>query len=163
MCGIIGYIGKKPAQNVILEGLRRLEYRGYDSAGLCILNSRGASNSARRVAASTISPPSSPSSPAKGDTGIGHTRWATRWTANRCLMPHPHLDQSRKLALVHNGVIEEPPASQGTASRQGPPVHLARPIPKCSRTWFGEHYEKVHADNPGRQQVPRSRKPFASP
>jgi glucosamine--fructose-6-phosphate aminotransferase (isomerizing) len=104
MCGIVGYIGRKPAQDIILDGLRRLEYRGYDSAGLCILNNgkfelrkkKGRINDLAAVLRKQ---------PAKGVTGIGHTRWATHG-APTDENAHPHLDQSGKLALVHNGVIE---------------------------------------------------------
>jgi glucosamine--fructose-6-phosphate aminotransferase (isomerizing) len=104
MCGIVGYIGRKPAQDIILDGLRRLEYRGYDSAGLCILNNgkfelrkkKGRINDLAALLRKQ---------PAKGVTGIGHTRWATHG-APTDENAHPHLDQSGKLALVHNGVIE---------------------------------------------------------
>jgi len=96
MCGIIAYIGRKPAQNVILEGLRRLEYRGYDSAGLCIINNKqfelrkkaGRINDLAAVLAKQ---------PAKGDVGIGHTRWATHGPPTDA-NAHPHLDQSGKIA-----------------------------------------------------------------
>jgi glucosamine--fructose-6-phosphate aminotransferase (isomerizing) len=104
MCGIIGYIGSKPAQNIILEGLRRLEYRGYDSAGVCILNN-GKFELRKKTGridglASLLN-----KQPAKGHTGIGHTRWATHGPPTD-QNAHPHLDQSGKIALVHNGVIE---------------------------------------------------------
>ena len=104
MCGIVGYIGRKPAQDIILDGLRRLEYRGYDSAGLCILNNgkfelrkkKGRINDLAALLRKQ---------PAKGVMGVGHTRWATHG-APTDENAHPHLDRSGKLALVHNGVIE---------------------------------------------------------
>jgi glucosamine--fructose-6-phosphate aminotransferase (isomerizing) len=104
MCGIIGYIGTKSASSIILEGLRRLEYRGYDSAGLCILNNgrfelRKKAGRINDLAALLAK------QPAKGTTGIGHTRWATHGPPTD-QNAHPHLDQSGKVALVHNGVIE---------------------------------------------------------
>jgi glucosamine--fructose-6-phosphate aminotransferase (isomerizing) len=104
MCGIIGYIGKKPAQNIVLEGLRRLEYRGYDSAGLCVLNNgklqiRKRSGRINDLAALLAK------EPAPGHLAIGHTRWATHGPPTD-VNAHPHLDQSGKIALVHNGVIE---------------------------------------------------------
>ncbi len=104
MCGIVGYVGRKPAQDIILDGLRRLEYRGYDSAGLCILNNgrlelRKKKGRIENLAALLRK------QPVKGVSGVGHTRWATHG-APTDENAHPHLDQSGKLALVHNGVIE---------------------------------------------------------
>jgi len=104
MCGIIGYIGRKSAPNIIIEGLRRLEYRGYDSAGLVTINTgqfelrkkTGRINDLAGVLAKN---------PAHGQIGIGHTRWATHGAPTDA-NSHPHLDQSGKIALVHNGVIE---------------------------------------------------------
>lgn len=105
MCGIIGYVGKKAASPVLLEGLRRLEYRGYDSAGVAILQDadllvrkkkgRIDEGIARELLAS----------PAPGEIGIAHTRWATHG-APCDENSHPHLDQSGQIAVVHNGVIE---------------------------------------------------------
>ena len=104
MCGIIGYIGKRPAQAVILEGLRRLEYRGYDSAGLCIINN-GQFDLRKKTGRITDLAALVAKQPVKGDAGIGHTRWATHGPPTDA-NAHPHLDQSGKIALVHNGVIE---------------------------------------------------------
>jgi len=104
MCGIIGYIGPKPAQNILLEGLRRLEYRGYDSAGVCVLQ---AGQFALRKKAGRISGLADVlrRQPAPGSAGIGHTRWATHGPPTDA-NAHPHVDQSGQIALVHNGVIE---------------------------------------------------------
>ncbi|MCS7047865.1 MAG: glutamine--fructose-6-phosphate transaminase (isomerizing) [Verrucomicrobiae bacterium] len=104
MCGIVGFIGRKPAQNILLEGLRRLEYRGYDSAGLCTLTDhqfqlRKKAGRIQDLAALLRQ------QPATGTCGIGHTRWATHGPPTD-VNAHPHLDQSGRLALVHNGVIE---------------------------------------------------------
>jgi glucosamine--fructose-6-phosphate aminotransferase (isomerizing) len=104
MCGIIGYIGSKPAQNIILEGLRRLEYRGYDSAGVCILNN-GKFELRKKAGRINELAGLLSQQPAKGNTGIGHTRWATHGPPTD-QNAHPHLDQSGNIALVHNGVIE---------------------------------------------------------
>ncbi|MEI6562105.1 MAG: glutamine--fructose-6-phosphate transaminase (isomerizing) [Verrucomicrobiota bacterium] len=103
MCGIIGYIGKAEAAPILLEGLRRLEYRGYDSAGLATLNGglrirkcKGRiANLAELIAREPIC----------GSVGISHTRWATHGGVTD-ENAHPHFDQSGKLVLVHNGVIE---------------------------------------------------------
>src|SRR6516225_2303150 len=104
MCGIIGYIGKSEATPILVDGLRRLEYRGYDSAGVATL---GNGKLELRKCAGRISNLSQmvEKDPVQGFSGIGHTRWATHGgvTDNNA---HPHLDQSGKLALIHNGVIE---------------------------------------------------------
>src|ERR1041384_1846230 len=104
MCGIIGYIGSKPAPNILLEGLRRLEYRGYDSAGLCVLND-GKFELRKKAGRINDLAAVLRKQPAKGSTGIGHTRWATHGPPTDD-NAHPHLDQSGKIAVVHNGVIE---------------------------------------------------------
>ncbi len=104
MCGIIGYIGSKPAPSIILEGLRRLEYRGYDSAGLCVLND-GKFELRKKTGRINDLAAVLRKQPAKGTTGIGHTRWATHGPPTD-ENAHPHLDQSGKIAVVHNGVIE---------------------------------------------------------
>ena len=104
MCGIIGYIGEKPALPVLIEGLRRLEYRGYDSAGVALVHEgvvvlrRSAGRLARLV--EVIS-----DHPADGDYGLGHTRWAThgRPTEENA---HPHRDCTGQIVVVHNGIIE---------------------------------------------------------
>lgn len=105
MCGIIGYVGKKTAMPIILEGLRRLEYRGYDSAGIAILDGtclqiRKGKGKIDEGLAKLLE-----KEPALGNLGIGHTRWATHGPPSYD-NSHPHLDQSGKIALVHNGVIE---------------------------------------------------------
>jgi len=103
MCGIVGYIGRSEALPVLLDGLRRLEYRGYDSAGVAILNGDlEIRKSVGRIAnlAELIE-----SEPVHGHTGISHTRWATHGSVTK-ENAHPHTDRSGRLALVHNGVIE---------------------------------------------------------
>jgi len=105
MCGIIGYVGKKAASPILLEGLRRLEYRGYDSAGVAILDH---STLALRKKKGRIDEGIArvlKAEPAAGHLGIAHTRWATHGIPSdtNC---HPHLDASGKIAVVHNGVIE---------------------------------------------------------
>ena len=104
MCGIIGYVGPKSAPAIILEGLRRLEYRGYDSAGICILNN-GEFELRKKAGRINDLAALLQKQPAKGNTGIGHTRWATHGPPTD-QNAHPHLDQSGNIALVHNGVIE---------------------------------------------------------
>ena len=104
MCGIVAYFGKKPAQPILLEGLRRLEYRGYDSAGMALLSRKGIKvkkTSGRITALEKILDK-------KDDSdilGIAHTRWATHGEPNTT-NAHPHLDYTGKIAVVHNGIIE---------------------------------------------------------
>jgi glucosamine--fructose-6-phosphate aminotransferase (isomerizing) len=105
MCGIVAYVGARPAKDVVLDGLRRLEYRGYDSAGIAVLD--GAAVEMRRKAGALANLEellaTSPL-PASG-TGLGHTRWATHGAPTDD-NAHPHLDCKGALAVIHNGVIE---------------------------------------------------------
>jgi glucosamine--fructose-6-phosphate aminotransferase (isomerizing) len=104
MCGIIGYIGTRGATPLLLEGLKRMEYRGYDSAGVAVMNGSGVET---RKAAGKISRLEAAlnASPVDGDMGIGHTRWATHGAPNEC-NAHPHIDCKGNIAVVHNGIIE---------------------------------------------------------
>jgi len=104
MCGIVGYIGKKNAVPILLDGLRRLEYRGYDSAGVAVLNDSGI-EIRKRVGRIASLAELLQQSPTSGNVGISHTRWATHGGVSDD-NAHPHFDESGKLALVHNGVIE---------------------------------------------------------
>ena len=104
MCGIIGYIGRSEALPVLLDGLRRLEYRGYDSAGVAILNG-GSIETRKAVGRIANLAECIDENPVHGQTGISHTRWATHGKVTQ-ENAHPHSDQSGRLSLVHNGVIE---------------------------------------------------------
>ena len=105
MCGIIGYVGAKTAAPILVEGLRRLEYRGYDSAGLAVLEKGGLALRKRKGKIDEGLAPLLNTEPVAGELGIGHTRWATHGPPSD-ENSHPHLDQSGKIAVVHNGVIE---------------------------------------------------------
>jgi len=104
MCGIFGYTGPQQATPLIVRGLERLEYRGYDSAGVAVLNGRRIGFKKKkgkvRELASAIS-----KKPIPGTTGLGHTRWATHGSPNDT-NAHPHLDEAESIAVVHNGIIE---------------------------------------------------------
>lgn len=103
MCGIVGYIGSQQALPILLNGLKRLEYRGYDSAGVAMINGGLVmAKKAGKVAGleALIEP-----APPKGTLGIGHTRWATHGVPNDT-NAHPHTDEKGELALIHNGIIE---------------------------------------------------------
>src|SRR5260221_7877369 len=105
MCGIIGYIGKKQAAPIILEGLRRLEYRGYDSAGLALIRDHQLVARKRKGKIEEGLARLLAAEPVDGQLGLGHTRWATHGPPSD-ENSHPHLDESGRIAVVHNGVIE---------------------------------------------------------
>ncbi|OGX00500.1 MAG: glutamine--fructose-6-phosphate aminotransferase [Omnitrophica bacterium RIFCSPLOWO2_02_FULL_45_16] len=104
MCGIAGYIGDREAQDILLKSLSRLEYRGYDSAGLATIKGRSIQLVKKQGKLKILSADLK-SDPIEGAIGIGHTRWATHGVPSD-INAHPHLDCKGKLALVHNGIIE---------------------------------------------------------
>ncbi|RJP81338.1 MAG: glutamine--fructose-6-phosphate transaminase (isomerizing) [Candidatus Zixiibacteriota bacterium] len=104
MCGIIGYIGKREIVPVLLSGLKRMEYRGYDSAGLAVLNGEGI-QIAKEVGKIVQLEKSLNGNSLSGMVGIGHTRWATHGVPNTT-NAHPHIDSHGHIALIHNGIIE---------------------------------------------------------
>ena len=104
MCGITGYIGHRDSVPVLLKGLRRLEYRGYDSAGIALLQDNKIAHLKKAGKVSDLQSLVD-DSPIKGNCGIAHTRWATHGEPND-INAHPHLDQTGNIALVHNGIIE---------------------------------------------------------
>src|SRR5438309_6930316 len=117
MCGIVGYIGSAEAVPILLDGLRRLEYRGYDSAGLAILNN-GALDTRKCVGRIANLAELIRTDPPRGSVGISHTRWATHGGVTDA-NAHPHFDQSGLLALVHNGVIENYQQLKEELKREG--------------------------------------------
>ncbi|GAC1531773.1 MAG: glutamine--fructose-6-phosphate transaminase (isomerizing) [Marmoricola sp.] len=105
MCGIVGYVGHRQAKDVVIEGLRRLEYRGYDSAGIAVI-ADGDLFSAKRAGKLANLEKAIIEEPLPASTvGIGHTRWATHGAPND-VNAHPHLGETRRVAVVHNGIIE---------------------------------------------------------
>jgi len=105
MCGIVGYIGPRDATPIILNGLKRLEYRGYDSAGIAVLNSEGQVELRREVGKLDRLQKMVEESPLSGNLGIGHTRWATHGVPSRH-NAHPHLSERGSVVIVHNGIVE---------------------------------------------------------
>ncbi|MBE7037382.1 MAG: glutamine--fructose-6-phosphate transaminase (isomerizing) [Ruminococcaceae bacterium] len=103
MCGIVGYIGKNEAKNVLIDGLAKLEYRGYDSAGISVLNNKITTVKAKGQLANLVK--KSKDFNLEGNIGIGHTRWATHGEPSD-LNSHPHLTENKKISVVHNGIIE---------------------------------------------------------
>jgi glucosamine--fructose-6-phosphate aminotransferase (isomerizing) len=104
MCGIVGYVGDQSALGVVIEGLRRLEYRGYDSAGVAMLadGKLATAKKAGKLANLEALLEESPMAPAT--TGMGHTRWATHGAPND-RNAHPHVDCTGTVAVIHNGII----------------------------------------------------------
>ncbi len=105
MCGIVGYIGPKDPVEVLIEGLRRLEYRGYDSAGVAVVDGEGTLSIRRSPGKLRDLEKVIAQNPLKGDYGLGHTRWATHGRPSE-ENSHPHRDCSGKLVVIHNGIIE---------------------------------------------------------
>src|SRR5688500_15095740 len=145
MCGIIGYVGKQSAAPILLEGLRRLEYRGYDSAGIAILNGgtlqllkrKGKIDDglAKVVAREKV----------EGSLGLGHTRWATHGPPSDA-NSHPHLDQSGRIAVVHNGVIENYQRLKDRLASEGHTFQSATDTEVLAHL-IGAHYEKLKNAN----------------
>jgi glucosamine--fructose-6-phosphate aminotransferase (isomerizing) len=104
MCGIVGYIGPRDVVDVLLNGLRRLEYRGYDSAGIALVDGAGVQGAKRAGKLSNLEA-ALKTQPLHGNAGIGHTRWATHGRPSDS-NAHPHLDCSGRIAVIHNGIIE---------------------------------------------------------
>src|ERR1700758_79621 len=114
MCGIVGYVGQRSACQVVIDALRRMEYRGYDSSGIALVDGHGKLTVRRRAGRlanleEAVAGADMTQSELAGSTGLGHTRWAThgRPTDRNA---HPHRDAAGKIAVVHNGIIENFPA-----------------------------------------------------
>src|SRR6185503_10068065 len=105
MCGIVGYIGEKSAVGIIVDGLKRLEYRGYDSAGVAVIGAGGALEVRRAAGRMKMLEGVLRERPIAGRIGIGHTRWATHGRPSD-ENAHPHTDCSGTLVVVHNGILE---------------------------------------------------------
>jgi len=116
VCGIVGYIGRRDAIPVLLEGLRSLEYRGYDSAGLAVIyrNKLQITKTAGRVQDLR----DRVNDRAKATIGIGHTRWATHGEPNE-INAHPHTDSTGRIAVVHNGIIENAESLRRALTNRG--------------------------------------------
>ncbi len=105
MCGIVGYIGPREAYPIIIKGLKRLEYRGYDSAGLALYDGEKFTSSKTKGKVSDLESKAEIENTTKGSMGIGHTRWATHGVPND-VNSHPHFSNSGELVIIHNGIIE---------------------------------------------------------
>ncbi len=117
MCGIVGYVGPKQATPILIDGLRRMEYRGYDSAGVAVLNGNGIKVKKAAGKLSALVEKLRTETP-HGTVGIGHTRWATHG-APTTPNAHPHLDQAGKIAVIHNGIIENATVIRKALAKRG--------------------------------------------
>ena len=117
MCGIIGYYGKKDAVPILLNGLKRLEYRGYDSAGIAVMGNDGIQILKKAGKVSKLDKVVDDSL-LKGTIGMGHTRWATHGEPND-INAHPHFDQTGKISVIHNGIIENYSIIKGALNDKG--------------------------------------------
>lgn len=146
MCGIVAYIGKKEAFPIVLKGLKRLEYRGYDSAGVALLHD-GKLNIYKRAGKVSVLEDYAAQFDVKGNAGIGHTRWATHGLPND-VNAHPHYSMDGSIALIHNGIIENYDILKKELINEGYTfrsetdtevlVHLVDHISKKEGVWFGE-------------------------
>jgi glucosamine--fructose-6-phosphate aminotransferase (isomerizing) len=146
MCGIVAYIGKKQAFPIVLKGLKRLEYRGYDSAGVALLN-QGDLNIYKRSGKVANLEEYATQHNVEGHAGIGHTRWATHGAPND-VNAHPHFSNDGSLAIIHNGIIENYDVLKKDLINKGylfksetdteVLVHLIDDIRKQENVWFGE-------------------------
>ena len=118
MCGIVGYIGNRPAYDILIKGLHRLEYRGYDSAGVAMLTDDSRLNIYKTQGKVDDLERFCSSKALDGTTGIAHTRWATHGEPND-VNAHPHLSRSGRIALVHNGTIENYSVLKDALEQQG--------------------------------------------
>ncbi|MBA3529179.1 MAG: glutamine--fructose-6-phosphate aminotransferase, partial [Propionibacteriaceae bacterium] len=103
MCGIVGYVGPQAATDVVVEGLRRLEYRGYDSAGVAVVAAARIYSSKKAGKIANLDKVLAEDPLPRTGLGIGHTRWATHGAPND-VNAHPHLSANGRVALVHNGI-----------------------------------------------------------
>jgi len=142
MCGIIGYIGSKPAVPILLDGLRRLEYRGYDSAGVATL-AGGKIEIRKRIGRIANLAELIQQAPPEGNVGISHTRWATHGGVTD-ENAHPHTDQSGRLVICHNGVIENYAVLREQLQREGHVFHSQTDTEVLAHL-IGKHFDAAEA------------------
>jgi glucosamine--fructose-6-phosphate aminotransferase (isomerizing) len=140
MCGIIGYIGRKEAGPILIEGLRRLQYRGYDSAGLAVLGEGALHLRKKKGGIDDGLSILLRQQPAAGSLGIAHTRWATHGPPSD-ENSHPHLDETGRIAIVHNGVIENCDRLKQKLLAQGHTFHSATDTEVLAHL-IGDHYQR---------------------
>lgn len=139
MCGIVAFAGKRSAQPILLDGLSRLEYRGYDSAGVAFLNGKGMHVIKKAGRIATLADACS-QDPSTATCGISHTRWATHGEVTDT-NAHPHVDRSGKLAIVHNGVIENYLELKAILSKEGHTFQTQTDTEILAH-WIGKFYDE---------------------
>ena len=147
MCGIVAYVGRKVAQPLLIEGLKRLEYRGYDSAGIAVIGADGEMHVRRAVGriSALENEISNGNALPVGHVGMAHTRWATHG-APTAVNAHPHRDNSGRIALVHNGIIENYAALKKLLSEKG--YHFtSQTDTEVLAVLIGDLYEALRAQN----------------
>src|SRR5438105_11500244 len=149
MCGIVGYVGRAEATPILLDGLRRLEYRGYDSAGVAVVD-RGHLATRKRSGRIAALARLIAKQPLSGSFGVSHTRWATHGKVTD-ENAHPHFDASGKLALVHNGVIENYQALKEQLLTEGDHKFTTETDTEVLAHLIGSIYQKLDGkDSKGR-------------
>ena len=140
MCGIVGYAGKQQAAPILLDGLRKLEYRGYDSAGLCVQTPDGLAVEKAKGRLQILCDKIDNGKAVSGVVGIGHTRWATHGAPSD-INSHPHLSDSGKIAVVHNGIIENEARLRQRLEKQG--IHFrSETDTEVVSNLIGSYYDK---------------------
>src|SRR5580698_10089850 len=147
MCGIVAYVGRKIAQPLLVEGLKRLEYRGYDSAGIAVIDEAGGLHIRRAVGRISVLESTlnevNPLPPAH--IGMAHTRWATHGVPNE-INAHPHVDNSGHIALVHNGIIENYVALKQFLTEKGH-TFIGQTDTEVLAVLIGDLYEDLRVRN----------------
>ena len=142
MCGIVGYVGSRPSQDILMAGLSRLEYRGYDSAGIAVVADDGTLGMRKRAGKLKVLRDDLAAEPlAAGTMGIGHTRWATHGGPTD-VNAHPHLADDGKLALIHNGIIENFAELRDELSSEGY-TFLSETDSEVAAVLLGREYRKL--------------------
>ena len=147
MCGIVAYVGRKVAQPLLIEGLKRLEYRGYDSAGIAVIGADGEMHVRRAVGriSALENEISNGNALPEGHVGMAHTRWATHG-APTAVNAHPHRDNSGRIALVHNGIIENYAALKKLLTEKG--YHFtSQTDTEVLAVLIGDLYEALRVQN----------------
>ncbi len=151
MCGIVGYIGERKAQEVLLSGLKRLEYRGYDSAGICTFLPQKNNLSVRKLPGKVRNLQELLNKkPLAGTLGIAHTRWATHGAPNQ-INAHPHSDCKGEIVIVHNGIIENHEALKSALIKDGHKF-----LSQTDTEVIVHLIEKFYKDNPLEEAVRRA-------
>ena len=144
MCGIVGYVGKRQAAPILVDGLRRLEYRGYDSAGVAVIEDQQLRLHKKKGKIEEGLARLLSAQPTPGTLGIGHTRWATHGPPSDA-NSHPHLDQTGHIAVVHNGVIENFEALKQRLLAAGDIFHSSTDTEVLAHL-IGDHYARLKGD-----------------